>query len=122
MNLARRRFFRDGFALAGSAVMAPVLLGQDRSRDSLHPPEPSGRELDMLLLRNGDALSPRPTMNAHQRDVAFRSGLEQLLLSAAKLRDQISNSPLSEILSVQVYRETQAMERIVKRLKSLAKS
>jgi hypothetical protein len=76
----------------------------------------------MQLLRDPHASSLRPAMHAHQRDVEFRGCLEQLLLSAAKLRDQISSSPLSEILSVQVYRETQAMERLVKRLKSLAKS
>lgn len=122
MNLPRRRFFRDGLTLVGSALMAPVLIAQDRSRGSVHPPEPSGHEFDLPVARDGHTSGPRPAMNASQRDADFRSCLEQLLASAMKLRDQISGSPLSEVLSVQFYRETLAMERLVKRLKSLAKS
>ena len=76
----------------------------------------------MPLLHDGQAASPRPAMNAAQRDAQFRSGLEQLLTSASKLRDQISAAPVTEILSVQIYREMQAMERLVKQLKNLAKS
>jgi len=61
-------------------------------------------------------------MNARQRDHEFRNCLDQLLTSAMKLRDQINGVPFSEILSVQVYRDTQAMERLVKQLKTLARS
>lgn len=122
MNLPRRRFFQAGLTLASSVVVAPALMAQDRSRGSVHPPEPSGHELDMPLVRDGHASNSRPAMNPRQRDAKFRSCLEQLLSSATKLRDQISGSPLSEILSLQVYRETQAMERLVKQLKNLAKS
>lgn len=120
MALPRRGFVLAGLNLAGSAV-TQLLMGQDRSRPSVHPPDPSGHELDILSSREGTP-RPRPAMNARQRDAQFRSCLDQLQSSVVKLRDKISGSPLSEVLSVEVYRETQAMERLVKQLKSLAKS
>ncbi len=122
MSHPRRGFIQAGLALLGSAATARLVAGQDRRSDGVHPPEPSGRELDMLLLRDRHAPSHHPAMNARQRDLEFRNCLDQLLTSAMKLRAQINGVPLSEVLSVQVYRNTQAMERLVKQLKSLAKS
>jgi hypothetical protein len=56
------------------------------------------------------------------KEALLASCLEQLLSSATKLRNQINGVPLCDFLSVQVYRDTQAMERLVKQLKSLARS
>jgi len=120
VTLPRRGFVLAALTVAGSAV-APLLMGQDRSRGSVHPPDPSGHELDILPSREGTP-RPRPTINAGQRDTQFRSCLDQLLSSVIKLHDRIGGSSPSEVLSVQVYRETQAIERLIKQLKSLAKS
>jgi hypothetical protein len=117
MSHPRRGFIQAGLALLGSAATARLVAGQDRRSDGVHPPEPSGREMP-----DPHAPSHHPAMNARQRDLEFRNCLDQLLTSAMKLRAQINGVPLSEILSVQVYRNTQAMERLVKQLKSLAKS
>jgi hypothetical protein len=122
MRFPRRGFVQAGLALLGSASAARLVAGQDRPRNTVHPPDPAGRELDMILLRDSHVSGPQPTMNARQRDHDFRNCLDQLLTSAMKLRDEINGVPLSEILSVQVYRDTQAMERLAKQLKSLAKS
>jgi len=117
MSHPRRGFIQAGLALLGSAATARLVAGQDRRSDGVHPPEPSGREMP-----EPPAPSHHPVMNARQRDLEFRNCLDQLLTSAMKLRAQLDGVPLSEILSVQVYRNTQAMERLVKQLKSLAKS
>lgn len=122
MSHPRRGFIQAGLALLGSAATARLVAGQDRRKGGVHPPEPSGRELDIIPLRDRNATSHRPAMSAIQRDAQFRSCLEQLLSSATKLRDQTSGTPISETLSVQVYRETQVMARLVKQLKSLARS
>jgi hypothetical protein len=122
MSHPRRGFIQAGLALLGSAATARLVAGQDRRSDGVHPPEPSGRELDMLPFPDRHAPSHHPAMNARQRDLEFRNCLDQLLTSAMKLRAQINGVPLSEVLSVQVYRNTQVMERLVKQLKSLAKS
>jgi hypothetical protein len=122
MRFPRRGFVQAVLALLGSAATARLVAAQDRSRNSIHPPDPSGHELDIGPLRDRHASGPQPAMNARQRDLEFRNCLDQLLTSAMKLRDQINGVPLSEILSVQVYRDTQAMERLVKQLKSLARS
>jgi hypothetical protein len=60
-------------------------------------------------------------MGARRRDQELRDCLQKCLTSAITLRDQLNGVPLSEILPVQVYPETQAMERLVKQLKNLAK-
>jgi len=122
MNLPRRGFVQAGLALLGSTATARLVAGQNRRNDGVHPPEPSGHELDIIPLRDRNASSHGPAMNAGQRDAQFRSCLEQLLSSATKLRDQTRGTPISETFSVQVYRETQVMERLVKQLKSLARS
>jgi hypothetical protein len=121
MHLPRSDFFRAGFALVVSALTARLSAGQDRRPNSIHPPEPSGHELDVPLARDRHPSNPS-ARDTRQRDMDFRNGLDQLLASVTKLRDQLNAAPLSEILSVQIYRETQLMERIVKNLKSLAKS
>jgi len=122
MRFPRRDFVQAGLALLGSAAAARLVAAQDRPRNSVHPPDPSGHELDIVTLRDRHASGPQPAMNARQRDHEFRNCLDQLLTSAMKLRDQINGVPFSEILSVQVYRDTQAMERLVKQLKTLARS
>ena len=120
MRLLRRDFFRTGFALVIS-LTARLSAGQDRGRKSIHPPEPSGHELDIPPGRDRRPSSPL-AKDTRQRDMDFRDGLDQLLASATKLRGQLNAAPPAETLSVQVYRETQVMERIVKNLKRLAKS
>jgi hypothetical protein len=76
----------------------------------------------MPLQRHPHVPGPIPALDARLRDLHFRNCLEELVASATKLRDQMTGVSFSEHLSVQIYRETLAMERLVKQLRRLAKS
>jgi len=42
MRFPRRDFVQAGLALLGSAAAARLVAAQDRPRNSVHPPDPSG--------------------------------------------------------------------------------
>ena len=91
------------------------------SAGSLHPPEPANQEFDILRLPNAKA----PNRNARDlrgRSQEFSHCVDLLFTSATRLRREISELPLTEVFSVQVSKEIDALGRLVKHLKSLASS
>jgi hypothetical protein len=98
----------------------PTPAAQDNRHGSVHPPEPAGQEFDILRLPNRSPNRPVPDLRGRSQE--FSRCLEQLFICAAGLRQEISELPLTEVFSVQVYKEIRAIERLVKRLKSLARS
>jgi hypothetical protein len=117
----RRSLLRCAAPLVAAFVGAPMLTAQDNRRGSVHPPEPAEQEFDRLPLR-GSKVVNRPVPDLHERGQEFASCLEQLFISAAKLREEVGQMQLSQVFSLQVYKEIQMMERLVKHLKSLARS
>ena len=119
-NALRRSFLRTSISLLGIAFGGKVLLAQDaRSRSGLHPPEPAQGPDLLLPQAHGTPGRPALELRAHERE--FRSCLELLFKSVNRMREGLGQLRPSEVFSVQVYKETQTMERLVKRLKNLAK-
>jgi hypothetical protein len=120
-KLARRNFLRSAGVLVSALSCMPTLAAPDNRQGSVHPPERAGQEFDMLRLPNSRSPN-RPVPDLRGRSQEFSRCLEQLFICAARLRQEITELPLTEVFSVQVYKEIQAIERLVKRLKSLARS
>jgi len=120
-ELARRNFLCSAVVLVSALSCMPTSAAQDNRQGSVHPPEPAGQEFDMLRLPNSRSPN-RPVPDLRGRSQEFSRCLERLFNGAARLRQEISELPLTEVFSVQVYKEIQAIERLVKRLKSLARS
>jgi len=120
-KLARRNFLRSAVVLVSALSCMSTPAAQDNRQGSVHPPEPAGQEFDILRLPNSRSPN-RPVPDLRGRSEEFSRCLERLFNGAARLRQEISELPLTEVFSVQVYKEIRAIERLVKRLKSLARS
>ena len=113
-ELARRNFLRSAVVVVSALSCMPTPAAQDNRQGSVHPPEPAGQEFEMLRLPNSRSPN-RPVPDLRGRSQEFSRCLEQLFICAAGLRQEISELPLTEVFSVQVYKEIRAIERLVKR-------
>lgn len=121
MNLTRRKLFQLGVLLFGPAYLPPLFGQASKGRETPHPPEPANQEFDTLLLRDRKARS-QPAMRLHERGQEFSECLQRLLDAGAKLCERVGGMPMSEVFSVQVYKQTELIERLAKHLKTLAKN
>jgi len=119
MNLKRRELFRLGVLLFSPTQLFP-LFGQGKPRERLHPPEPANQEFDALYLRQK---SPnQPAMQLRGRGQEFSNCLQRLFDTTARLYESVGRMPVAEVFSVQVYKQTELIERLAKQLKALAKN
>jgi hypothetical protein len=115
-----RRAFLLTLAGATSFLALPraALLPQ---RHIHPPPPPQPAETHMP-----DAARP-PGMNAAQQaalrrnEQEFRAGVQKLYDLTAELRDEVQKTSTAEILSIRMYKKTEQIEKLAKRLKTKAK-
>ena len=120
MNPARRDFIRLSTSVIGVAISGLAAAGQSaRSRTTLHPPDPAEGP-EVMRLSPGSQLPPGPSLEQREKD--FRQCLEQLCTFAGELREEVSRLQLSRVFPIQVFKETEALEQLARRLKKLAKS
>jgi len=100
-----------GLAFSG----LPVIGQTNKSRTVLHPPDPAEFP-GMAQLETGSLPSHK---FANEKE--FRDCLEHLFKSTQDLREEIHQLEFSEVFSVRICKETEAMARLAKRLKQLAK-
>lgn len=122
-NLWRRNFLRLITSLAGLAIATPVLGQANSGRTTVHPPAPAeppgGPQLGAAPLGN-HRLANREALREQEKE--FRDCLERLFESTRDLREEMQGLQFKELFSVRVWKETEAMERLAKRLKQLAKA
>lgn len=120
MNPARRDFIRLGTSVIGAAINGLPAAGQNRrSRTTLHPPDPAEGP-EVMRLSSVSKLPDGPSLE--QREEDFRDCLERLFTFTGELREEVSRLQLSRVFSIQVLKETEALEQLARRLKKLAKS
>ena len=123
MNPARRDFIRLGTSVIGIAISGLAAAGQSRrSRTTLHPPDPavSPEVMQLMQLSSVSQLPVGPSLEQREKD--FRECLEQLCTFAGELREEVSRLQLSRVFPIQVFKETEALEQLARRLKKLARS
>jgi len=57
-----------------------------------------------------------------QNEKEFREGVERLYQLTSGLRDELQKTPTANVFSVHLVKQTEAIEKLAKRLKSQAKS
>ena len=119
MDVTRRTFFRISLGLA-SAVYDPwTMHAQGRSPGGVHPPDPAEPPGTILQPTNSPRLG---FANLRDRAAEFRSSLSQLCQLAEALRKEVGGGlELTQVFSVKVYKETQSLEKLGKKLKTLSK-
>ena len=113
---ARRSFMKKLSGAAGS-----LLLLQDppipapRVKTPVNPPEGAER-------REGEVpagISPKARLVAQEKEL--RETVEQLFARVGDLRTQLAKTPSAEVFSVAVYKQSQEIEKLAKRLKTCAR-
>lgn len=113
---ARRSFVRK---LGGAA--SSLLLFQDppiptpRVKTPVNPPEGAEKRDTEEPTR----ISPKTRLAAQEKEL--RETVEQLFAKVGDLRTQLAKTPSAEVFSVSIYKESQEIEKLAKRLKSCAR-
>jgi hypothetical protein len=120
MLKTRRTFLQWLAPLAASTlVLAARLPAQRPNRGMPNPPAPADPS-ETLQENSGPHLDRRLIVQQHEKD--FREALGYLYDLVRELKLEVENTPTSQIFSVKIYKETQEIEKLAKRLKSRAKS
>jgi hypothetical protein len=119
--LKTRRIFLQWLApfAVSTLVLAARLPAQRPNRGMPNPPPPADPS-ETLQANSGPHLDPRLIEEQHEKD--FRETLDQIFDLVRELKLEVGNTPTSQIFSVKIYKETQEIEKLAKRLKSRAKA
>ena len=125
LRAGRREFFTrwTGTALLGLGAIAGLAPAppQDRPRGFPNPPPPADPdEQDKNAPPGIDPQTAKRVMAA-KNEKEFREGVEKLYQMAAELRDELTQAPKMNVLSVRMYKKTDEIEKLAKQLKSKAK-
>jgi hypothetical protein len=113
-------------ALVGSGLGSPegaVVAGQQAPLPPGMPKPPAPAEPGNQDKDAPPQLDPRAVKRAQLRrnEKEFREGVERLYQLSSELRDEVAQTPTSQVLSVRMYKKTEEIEKLAKRLKSTVK-
>jgi hypothetical protein len=107
----------SGLALAGLGIISP----QDKRAGFPNPPAPADpSDQDKNATQGIDPQTAKRVMAA-KNEKEFREGVEKLYQMATELRDELTQAPKMNVLSVRMYKKTEEIEKLAKQLKSKAK-
>ena len=123
MRKTRRGFVWELTAMAGLlAVSNGVAKGQRRSgRPPLpkRPPPEGPHEKDKIAEASGQEAAKRAARLKKENE--FRAGVERLYQLSGELREDLEKLATSSVLSVPMYKKTEEIEKLAKKLKKLAR-
>ena len=114
----RRSFLKD---LAGGSCALLFFQGcppipRPRRRTPVNPPEPAEKQDEEKPV----PVSPTVRLRAQEKE--FRETMEQLFVRVRDLRAELEHVPTTEVFSVSIFKQTQEIEKLAKRLKNYAKA
>jgi hypothetical protein len=118
MQGTRRSFLRDFAGVSGTLLMlqASPPIPAPRRKIPVDPPEPAEKQ---------DAEKPETSslsMQRHAQEKEFRETMEQLFIRVRDLRVELEHTPTAEVFSVSIFKQTQEIEKLAKRLKNYARA
>lgn len=114
----RRSFLKE---LAGGSCTFWFFQGcppipHPRVRTPVNPPEPAEKQ-------DADKSEPpSPAMRLRVQEKEFRGTMERLFVRVRDLRAELENVPTAQVFSVSIFKQTQEIEKLAKRLKNYAKA
>ena len=114
---ARRTFLKNLARVSGAFLLFQTQppIPTPRRRTPVNPPEPAEKQ---------DAEQPGSTPRSAQlraQEKEFRATMDQLFVRVRDLKLQLDRIPTAEIFSVAVFKQTQEIEKLAKRLKNFAR-
>jgi len=114
----RRRWFVKNLAGAAGAWLFfqdPVPVPAPRPRIPVYPPEPAEKQDSS----QPGSVTVRVDLSAQEKEL--RATLEQLFVKVRDLKTEVDQMHTAAVFSVPVFKETQEIEKLAKRLKGYAK-
>jgi hypothetical protein len=118
----RREFFISATAVLAATVfnLEPPAAAQSRRKSLPDPPLPGDpQQRDKLATPAGPQAAQQAAR--HQREDNFRAGVEKLYGLTGALREDLKNAPAADVLSVNMYKRLQEIEKLAKHLQSAVK-
>ena len=114
---ARRTFLKNLAEVSGAFLLFQTQppIPTPRRRTPVNPPEPAEKQ---------DAEQPRSAPRSAQlraQEKEFRATMDQLFVRVRELKFQLDRISTAEIFSVAVFKQTQEIEKLAKRLKNFAR-
>ena len=120
------RRFRYLFLITSLSVavlcIAPVDSRNSQTGQRRFPDPPASAQGDADK-KEPQGIDPQFSRKARlaQNEKEFREGIEHLYELASELRDEVQKTPPSGVLSVSMYKRTEEIEKLAKRMKNKAK-
>jgi len=122
MQETRRGFVWDLATMAGVLVVCNgVALGQTPGKPTFPKPPTPGDPQEKNKTADASDLKAmkRAAMVRNEKD--FRVGVERLYQLSDDLRKEMQKTTTTNVLSVQMYKKTEEIEKLAKKLKNLAR-
>lgn len=118
MRGTRRSFLKDFAGVPASLLLfqAAPPIPAPRRRIPVDPPEPAEKQ---------DAEKSETSslgVQRHAQEKEFRETMEQLFVRVRDLRMELEHTSTAEIFSLTIFKQTQEIEKLAKRLKNYAKA
>ena len=121
MQGTRRAFLLLGVTVGSGLAIFPSTAQQENQIQGMPKrPEPADpRQQDKNAQEIDPKLSKRMILKQNEKD--FRAGVGRLYKMVGEMKDELEKTPTTEVLSVQMYKKMQGIEKLAKQLKDKAK-
>lgn len=113
----RRTFLRSVGGASGSLLLLQQCppIPEPRRRTPVDPPPPLEKQDDAKPATNS------VIVQRHVQERELRQTMDQLFTRVRDLKAELDRTPTTEVFSVSIFKETQEIEKLAKRLKNYAK-
>ena len=122
MRETRRDFFASAALLSACLTLPREIVATQNPPTPPPKPQPGYTPNAAEIHSNPAEAAAAKRARLLENEEAFREGVERLCQLTAGLRDELQNTPTANVFSVHIVKQTEAIERLAKRLKSQAKS
>jgi galactitol-specific phosphotransferase system IIB component len=116
----RRSFFKDVAQASGALLFCQGCppIPEPRRKTPIDPPAPAEPQSpDSANTSNSNTL----VIQKRTQEKEFRQAMEDLFVHVRDLKAELDHTPTSNVFSVDIFKRTQEIEKLAKRLKTYAK-
>lgn len=122
MGETRRDFFANAALLSAGLALSRGILSTQNPPTPPPKPQPGYTPNPAEIHSNPAEAAAAKRARLLENEKEFREGVERLYQLSAGLRDELQKTPTAEVFSLGIVKQTEAIEKLAKRLKSQAKS
>ncbi len=122
MRQTRRNFFANLALLSGSLALVREISATQNPPTPPPKPQPGYVPNPAEIHSNPAEGAAAKRARLQQNEKEFRQGVERLYQLTSDLRDELQKTPTTDVFSLRIVKQTEAIEKLAKLLKSKAKS